>query len=264
MEHPQIYSYEYYRKIYELENRHWWYLGIREIASVLLRSSDCCNHPVRILDAGCGTGGFLRWAGEFLGASTIIGIDISSTALGFCRLHHKLNATVLQLPFASDTFDLVICQDVLQHLPTNDSDRHALSEMFRVLSPGGQILVRSNSRLGMWHTAMDQDEDYRRYTLPEIISLVQSTGFIIERATYANCLPGLYASLKGLWKHIASHQKPSRLYEGLPIQDTSLQRRRLDQLLLHTLHLEALYLTAPKRKLSFGHTTFCLGMKPLV
>lgn len=265
MEHPQIYSREYYQRIFGLEERHWWHLGMREIGAALLRSQGGDRQYVRVLDAGCGTGGGMRWVRDILGARTVIGMDIAWEALELCQSRSAgpvVQASVLQLPFRPESFDLLICQDVLQHLPTDGSDVQALAEMYRVLRPGGLLLVRANSRLGMWQEKAVRDADFQRYTLPEIASRVQAAGFIVTRATYANALPALYGSVRR-WVQLRFRRPyPQRLYEGLGLRDTA-SRPWLNRLLLAILKLEGVFLSVSSRGLVFGHSTFCLGLKPL-
>jgi ubiquinone/menaquinone biosynthesis C-methylase UbiE len=268
MEHPEIYAREYYERLCDLEERHWWHLGMREVAAALLRSRPGNQPYERVLDVGCGTGGGLRWAEERLGARLTIGMDIAREALVLCRARSGqwlAQASALQLPWRSESFDLLLCQDVLQHLPTDGADVHALTEMARVLRPGGLLLMRTNSRLGMWQADTARDADFQRYTLPEVTSRVSAAGFIVQRATYANALPALYASLKrwGELRFQRHHPHQRRLYEGLRIRDTASQRAWLHRLLLWIMKAEARYLSAPNRCLAFGHSIFCLGVKPL-
>ncbi len=53
MGHPEIYSREYYQGISDLQDRHWWHAGMREIAAALIRSQHGSRHHLRVLDAGC-------------------------------------------------------------------------------------------------------------------------------------------------------------------------------------------------------------------
>lgn len=265
MGHPEIYSRQYYQKIFELEDRHWWHLGMREIAATLLRSPFDHRHYTRVLDAGCGTGGTMQWARDSLEASMVGGVDISLEALELCRSRPGLllsQGSVPQLPFRAESFDLVICQDVLQHLPTDGSDLQALAEMHRVLRRGGSLLVRANSRLGMWQADTAPDDDYQRYTLPEIVSRVRATGFIVKRATYGNALPSIYAALKRWFQLRLSRHHHQRFYEGLRIPDRASSRFFLNWILVWILKAEAFYLSGRGRSLAFGHSTFCLGIKP--
>ena len=66
---------DYYRRIREAEDAHWWFRGMRQISAALL--GERLRTGGRVLDAGCGTGGYLRWLldeGSFSGAA---GVDVA-------------------------------------------------------------------------------------------------------------------------------------------------------------------------------------------
>jgi ubiquinone/menaquinone biosynthesis C-methylase UbiE len=141
-EAPRIYAYEYYQRIYEFEERHWWSIGMRTITGRLLDRHLQDRQHRRILDVGCGTGSMLSWLERYADPQRIVGIDLSRHALGFCqerRLRRLAQASITQLPFPDECFDLVTCADVLQHLPRDGSDRQAIVECRRVLRPGGLV-----------------------------------------------------------------------------------------------------------------------------
>ena len=103
----------------------------------------------RVLDVGCGYGFYLRLIPELTGAS-IVGVDIEQERLDFARSRlgdddriSYVRASVLDLPFANQTFGHVICSEVLEHLP---DDRGALREIHRVLRPGGRLVITVPSR----------------------------------------------------------------------------------------------------------------------
>src|SRR5438309_164976 len=107
-----------YDNIARLEQAHWWYVGMREIAAGLL-ARYCIAAPVgspvparRILDAGCGVGGGLRWLSAF---GKVTGIDLHPLAIQYSsRVSARVSrASVQALPFASETFDLVTSFEVL-------------------------------------------------------------------------------------------------------------------------------------------------------
>jgi SAM-dependent methyltransferase len=97
----------------------------------------------RVLDLGCGTGIVARLLRERLGgAARITGLDANPAMIAKARAlapeleWHEGNA--MALPFADGSFDLVFCQQMLQFAP----DRaQAVREMWRVLAPGGRLLV---------------------------------------------------------------------------------------------------------------------------
>ena len=89
--------------------------------------------PVSVLDAGCGEGFTLeRFRLEGVGAH-LEGVDLNPGAIDLGRtLHPHLVLTqgsVYQLPYADNTFDLIVCTEVLEHL---ERPRDALAELLRV------------------------------------------------------------------------------------------------------------------------------------
>ena len=85
----------------------------------------------RVLDAGCGEGVLVD---EFANRLAIEGVDPNYSS------DRVRSGSVLQLPYEAATFDRALCLDVLEHLPY-DQQPLALAELWRVLRPGGQLLV---------------------------------------------------------------------------------------------------------------------------
>jgi 2-polyprenyl-3-methyl-5-hydroxy-6-metoxy-1,4-benzoquinol methylase len=107
---------------------------------------DALGRPLRglrVLNVGCGTGGF-NAAAERAGASTW-GIDASDDAIRICELRRALGAggryaraAAEALPFPAGAFDVVYCLSTLEHV---ESVEAAVAEMVRVLRPGGAVLL---------------------------------------------------------------------------------------------------------------------------
>src|ERR671931_528660 len=133
---------EQYDLMFAQEERHWWYVGMRRISTALLeRYPPLVDRPFDILDAGCGSGGMTRYLGSF-GRGT--GVDLAPEALTLAKqrgLPRLARASVGAIPFLDGSFDVVTSFDVLYHLNVDD-DRGALSEIHRVLRPGGIALIR--------------------------------------------------------------------------------------------------------------------------
>ncbi len=79
-----------------------------------------------------------------------------------------------KLPFEDGCFDTVLSTEVLEHVP--DPEKF-LREMFRVLRPGGHLLI--TVPFGSAQHAMPYD--YYRYTEPGVRALVERRGFVVER-----------------------------------------------------------------------------------
>ncbi|MCA1566485.1 MAG: class I SAM-dependent methyltransferase [Acidobacteria bacterium] len=177
-----------YAIMYEVEGTHWWFAGRRRILESFVRGivADLDlggRRRPRILDVGCGTGANLEMLAQF-GATE--GVDVSEDALAFCRargLHQVKLGAAEQLPYEDGSFDLVTALDVVEHL---DDDSGGLSEMRRVLRPGGRALLFVPAFMWLWGVQDDVSHHRRRYTLPQLTERVRGAGFAVERATYAN------------------------------------------------------------------------------
>lgn len=101
-------------------------------------------HGLSVLDLGCGTG---RLAQLFRRreADQVVGCDLAPNMLEVAQktgVYRELVQGDLleELPFAWDTFDVVICSMVLVHIPQKMLG-HAVEEMFRILRPGGYLYL---------------------------------------------------------------------------------------------------------------------------
>ncbi len=107
---------------------------------------------LRVLDAGCGHGYYFM--GLALDGAQVTGVDLSADdvdkgfrmarllglgegSVGPARACY-LAGSLTELPFADGSFDLVICNSVIEHIP---EDGRALAEMRRVLRPGGRLFL---------------------------------------------------------------------------------------------------------------------------
>ncbi|HLF03104.1 MAG TPA: class I SAM-dependent methyltransferase [Anaerolineales bacterium] len=175
-----------YENIARLEEKHWWYRGMAAISLSLLTTHVADRRPpLRILDAGCGPGGMLTRL-TILGNP--IGIDFHPLALVHAKRRAPVaRASVEQLPFASDVFGLVTSFDVLYHRAVVD-DTAALREFFRVLQPGGAVLIRvpALDSLRGAHDVVVHTQ--RRYTAADLAAKLRAAGFAVHRLTYANTL----------------------------------------------------------------------------
>jgi SAM-dependent methyltransferase len=235
---------DYYRRIYDVEERHWWHVGMRRITAALL-ADVLAWHERPILDAGCGTGGFLRWLCD-LGSANLVGIDISETAIELAKRRvpeaELRVAPVHELPFADSTFSLAFLNDVLQHVPEEDVAA-SLAEVRRVLKDEGHLLVRTNGA----RRSRRERRDWRVYDRESLMRVLAEAGFRCERITHANMALSLAASL-----HNGTPSAPSEASHGIP----KPQRRLRNAIGLRLLKVEAAYLARTRRALPYGHTLF--------
>lgn len=97
----------------------------------LLRGS----HDLKLLEAGCGSASHFKFAN----LSSVVGIDISPEQLELNRvLQEKIQGDLQTYPLPHDAFDIVVCWDVIEHLP---EPRAALANMFKSAKPGGVVVL---------------------------------------------------------------------------------------------------------------------------
>lgn len=179
-----------YRAMYELEDRLWWYEGMRAVTASILEENLASRPGLKVLDVGCGTGYSLRWLKERIGTEEAFGVDASHEAARLwreSRLDCAAVASIVSLPFGSDQFDLVTCFDVVYQLD-EEAAFGALSELHRVLRPGGLLFIREPAYQWLRGSHDEAVGTRHRYRLSEMVGLAESSGFLKRRATYANTI----------------------------------------------------------------------------
>ena len=118
-------------------------------SQVLIKQLRIETEGKKILDVGCG-GGILAEEFARLGCQ-VIGIDPSASSLATARAHAQQAGLYIDyrvgsgedLPFANESFEIVYCSDVLEHV--NDLEK-VISEIARVLKPNGVFLYDTINR----------------------------------------------------------------------------------------------------------------------
>lgn len=173
-----------YRQFLELERSHWWMRGRRRVCFGLLRHHLEERKPARVLDLGCGNGGFLPGLAEL--GERVFPADISLDSLGHCS-ERGFPAGVVSdgyaLPYADESFDLVCMFDAIEHIP---DDHRVMREVARVLRPDGicfvsvpayQFLFANNDRIA---------QHQRRYTRATLRTVYDQAGLGVERLSHMN------------------------------------------------------------------------------
>jgi SAM-dependent methyltransferase len=178
---------EQYAIMARREEHHWWYAGMRHVALAVLDRALDGRRGLRILDAGCGTGGTtieLRRFGD------VFGVDLAWEALEPARgrgLRDLARASIEHLPFADASFDAATSFEVVYHLGVA-SDTSALREIRRVIKPGGLFMLRvpAHDWLRGEHDRLVHTR--HRYSRDEVLRKLGQAGFVVDRLSWANTL----------------------------------------------------------------------------
>ncbi|MEW1848146.1 class I SAM-dependent methyltransferase [Nonomuraea angiospora] len=122
------------------------YLGGRRAAFTRLATAARPRAGDRVLDVGCGTGYLSRIIAPVVTPSGhVTGVDPSPAMIDYATRRAPANCTYVEgegqdLPFPDGSFDLVISSLAVHHIPA-EARPEALRQMFRVLRPGGRLLI---------------------------------------------------------------------------------------------------------------------------
>jgi len=180
-----------YQQTRELEERHWWFLGMRAIYAKQLGTLGL-GTDATILDLGCGTGGNL---GLLQGFASTVALDASLTAASFVkgRGFPRIGvASATDLPLRDASVDVVTAFGVIEHVERDD---RMLDEMYRVTKPGGHMLIVTSAHQWLWSVHDDRVHHKRRYRIRDLGERVRKAGWRIEQLSYVNSalFPGVAA-----------------------------------------------------------------------
>jgi SAM-dependent methyltransferase len=181
-----------------VEARMWWY---RALHVRLLEALAPVRGPV--LDAGCGTGGFLARLQQ--ARPDVAGYGVEWNPSAAVRARAKSGAAVTRgsvnaLPFQAGAFDAVVTADVLCHEAVEPAT--ALAELKRVLRPGGRAVVNMPAYQWLASAHDRRVRNARRLTASQMTALLHEAGFTRIRAKYWN---GLLLPLMILQRKLLTH-----------------------------------------------------------
>lgn len=153
----------------------------------------------RILDNGCGLGTYLEAFGRFSNQRFGLEVELDRAQQAIPRAEGITQAVGEYVPFASNTFDFVFSNEVIEHVT---DDRLCMAEMVRVTRPGGRILIFCPNR---WYP-VEQHGIYWR------------GNYKFGNIPLVNYLPNIWRNK--LAPHVRVYTKHGlrALYAGLPVR----------------------------------------------
>jgi SAM-dependent methyltransferase len=238
--------------MFEAEDRHWWYVGNHGNFLQILRSKNILGKGIMMLDAGCGTGGWL----QFLKNSCDVcetGIDNRETALEYAGTRTGLNLVsgdINTYTFNEASFDLITCFDVIYHRDVDDE--HVVRNFNKYLKNEGHLLLTVPAYSFLYGKHDRAVHAKKRYTRKQIRRLLEKNGFEIVKLSYSVCLLFPFALIKRIIDKVIPAKKGGHNELKMPgkmINRLFLSAMRAENFLLR-------YIPAP-----FGLSVLALAKK---
>lgn len=240
-----------YQSNYELESNYWWFTARAQIIRTLMERYCTGLQPGdTIVDVGCGTGGFLASVAD---RYTVVGLDVSDTAIAYCRrrgIERLYKGTLEEFSPQGLHVKALLMLDVIEHI---DDDRAVVQRAYELLPPGGYLIASVPAYQWLWSTHDELHMHKRRYTRSGFERLLTGAGFGIEKSTYFNSLLFPVAVARRMLEknkqYQSAHDVVDRVSPGV-------------NKLLHTVFAaESSLLTW--MNLPFGLSVFTIARKPL-
>ena len=152
---------------------YWWYVARADLLETALRSH--VEGGGLALDLGSADGPSADWLRDAV--QRTVSLDIDPRGLG----SDGVCGSALALPFEDGAFDVVSAFDVIEHC---DPEATALSEVRRVLRPGGRFVMSVPAYSWAWSDFDVANGHHRRYTRARAAAAVERAGFTVDRVTH--------------------------------------------------------------------------------
>jgi SAM-dependent methyltransferase len=171
-------KHEFREAMARLEDDHWWFRARRDILERAV--SRFVGRTDLALTVGVG----IAREAELLSRRTrLVAIDRARIHPRCLEFALPAQADAVAIPFGDSIFDAVFLFDVLEHV---DQEKKMLSEIRRVLRPGGKLLVTVPAFMFLYGLQDRVSEHKRRYRRRPLVNLLRSAGFEVDYASYFN------------------------------------------------------------------------------
>src|SRR5579871_3724227 len=178
-----------YERLAALDRRLWWFHGLHAQMLAALRRARGRWAGLRLLDAGCGTGGMLASLAAGIPEAEPLGLELDPGAAAFAATASGRPVAVGSVnaaPFAAQSFAAIISTDVLCHKGVDE--RLALSDFHRCLAPGGLLVLNLPAYRWLFSPHDVAVDNVRRYGARDLRRLLAAAGFTGIRTRHWNTI----------------------------------------------------------------------------
>jgi ubiquinone/menaquinone biosynthesis C-methylase UbiE len=175
-----------------------------------LAFKNCSIEEGWLLEVGCGEGFFLNKIVKNKPGLKVAGIDIFWPQLHKAKIRGKAKFNLFQadatlLPFKDNSFDFIVCINVLLNLPTDTMAYKSFREMARLCKKNGKIifdirnifnpLICLRYKLARYYDATIESNRLRLYSLNKIRVVLEEAGLKITKRMYIGLFQGKFAPI---------------------------------------------------------------------
>jgi SAM-dependent methyltransferase len=195
---------EYY-KMFQFENDYWWYRGLHELVLHYVENirntkakTNNQREPLKIFDAGCGTGRMMELLAPY---GKIEGIDFSEDAVNLCKkrgLENVLKDDLNSWAAPAEIYDVIISNDVIYNSGVED-DMAVVGKFHQALKPNGLLIMNLPAFEALRRNHDIAVSGIRRYRKKRTLKDLKKIGFTSVHTSYR--LPPLFFIML-LQKHL--------------------------------------------------------------
>jgi 2-polyprenyl-3-methyl-5-hydroxy-6-metoxy-1,4-benzoquinol methylase len=244
-----------YDVMFQVEDNHWWYVSLHDlILRYIAREPEPANGLV-MLDAGCGTGRLCQLLGTH---GQIVGCDLSEQAVAYTRsrgIERVFQADLSTIDLGADKYHIITSIDVLYHRGISN-DTAVLEKFFQALKPGGLLILNLVAHEFLRSTHDIAVHTRKRYTLKELLPIIEQTGFKVEQASYRLCFLFFPIALVRMFKRLLPRSPEPEKVDS----DVSMPVPLINRLCKWLTLAENTFLE--NHRLPFGTSLFVTARKP--
>lgn len=176
---------KFYVEYFELERNHWWFTARLHLLKTAIQTHipASSQKTLKILNVGAATGVTSQMLESF---GDVTSLEYDKQCCIFLKEKtgiNAVNASLTDLPFEDNSFDIICGFDVVEHI---EDDEKAIREIKRVLTPSGHFFLTVPAFQFLWSNHDVVNHHYRRYTKRTFLSLLQSNGLQVSFSSYFN------------------------------------------------------------------------------
>jgi SAM-dependent methyltransferase len=174
----------YYVEYYHVERNHWWFKARLAILEKLIESVVSeKTEKLKILNVGVATGLTSLMLQKF---GEVVSVEYDQECCEFLRENvgiDAVNASLTDLPFDDNSFDVICAFDVIEHI---QEDQLAVNEIHRCLKESGVSILTVPMFMSLWGDHDVINHHHRRYTLDSFSNLFIQTKLKVIYKSYFN------------------------------------------------------------------------------